>query len=206
MDNELIDIDEELDVEEEEAESISATDGFMEHMEHTLNEDILARQGVKIVGKKFVFTGLDGKEYDLSFKMKLFAEKYLEFKGSGVNAVISAGYDVRKKDDKGEPINDVYNRKLAAVIARENLQKPNICAYISKLYERYGFSDEAVEREHLFLINQQEDKKTKKAAIDMYYKLKSKYPAEKHDITSKGEKVLGIRMIVPDGAKIDTEE
>lgn len=195
----LIDLDEELDEETEEAEFISSSDGFMDHMEQSLNEDILARQGIEMVGRSFKFTGVDGKEYMVTHKQKLFAEAYLEHKGNSVDAVISAGYDVRKKDNEGNPINNVYNRKLAAVIGSQNLSKLNICAYIQILYARYGFTDEAVEREHLFLINQHSDLKTKAKAIDMFYNLKAKYPAKKMDLTSLGEQIMGINYVTPTG-------
>lgn len=197
QENEVFNIDEELDEEAEEAESLSATDGFMDKMEGSLNEGILARQGITDVGNSFKFTGLDGVEYQLTFKQKHFAEKYLEVKGNGVDAVIAAGYDVRKKDENGEPIDGVYNRKLAAVISAQNLVKTNICSYIKLLYDRYGFTDEAVEREHLFLINQHSDLKTKRSAIDMFYALNGRYPAKKMDLTSNGEKIIGINVINP---------
>lgn len=196
-DEEVEDLDEIRTSETQEAELISASEGFMEHFEAGFNEDILDRQGIRQVGTKFKFTGLDGVEYELSMKQKLFAEAYLSFKGNSVDAIISAGYDVRKKDDKGNPINNVYNRKLASVLASQNLGKLNICAYMRTLYERYGFSDEAVEREHLFLINQNEDLKTKARAIDMFYDLKAKYPAKKLDLGDLGEGIIGITYVKP---------
>lgn len=198
---EYIDLDEEVDEEAEEAESLYSADGFMDKMENSFNEGVLSDQGLTQVGSKFRFTGLDGIEYDLSFKQKLFAEGYLKHKGNGVDAVIYAGYDVRKKYQGGNPINNVFNRKLAKVIASENLTKPNLMAYIQTLYERYGFTDEAVEREHLFLINQQADLKTKAKAIDMFYNLKSRYPAKKMDLTSLGEAIVGVTYVNPTTSK-----
>lgn len=195
----LIDLDEELDAEEEEAEFISSSEGFLDHMERTFNEDVLQKQGIDIslAGNTFKFTGLDGKEYNLSQKQKLFVEAYLTFRGNSIDAVISAGYDVRKKDSEGMPINNVYNRQLASVIAHQNLKKLNVNAYMRCLYEAYGFNDEAVEREHLFLINQNEDLKTKRSAIDMYYNVKAKYPAKKMDLTSMGEAIVGVTYVSP---------
>jgi len=100
----------------------------------------------------FKFTGLDGKDYSLTFQQKLFVEKYLEFKGNGVEAIIEAGYDVEYK--KNGKSTGVTNRKLAAVMAYENLIKPNISAYITLKLEEYGFNDDNVAKQHLFLINQ----------------------------------------------------
>lgn len=201
-----IDLDEETEAEEEEAESVYSAEGFMDKMENSFNEGVLSAQGLTQVGNSFKFTGLNGIEYTLRFKQKLFCEGYLKHKGNGVDAIIYAGYDVRKRDKEGNPIDNVFNRKLARVIASENLTKPNIIAYIQTLYERYGFTDEAVEREHLFLINQHEDLKTKAKAIDMYYDLKSRYPAKKLDLTTLGEAIVGITYVNPTENKQEPTE
>ena len=197
IDTDLIDIDEEVDEDEDEAESLYSAEGFMDKMENSFNEGVLSAQGLTQVGSSYKFTGLDGEEYMLSFKQKLFSEGYLKHKGNGVDAVIYAGYDVRKKDREGQPIDNVFNRKLASVIASQNLTKLNVTAYIQTLYERYGFTDEAVEREHLFLINQHADLKTKAKAIDMFYALKAKYPAKKLDLTTLGQSIIGIEYVNP---------
>lgn len=197
IDTDLIDIDEEVDEDEEEAESLYSAEGFMDKMENSFNEGVLSAQGLTQVGSSYKFTGLDGEEYMLTFKQKLFAEGYLKHKGNGVDAVIYAGYDVRKRDREGQPIDNYFNRKLSAVISSQNLTKLNVTAYIQTLYERYGFSDEAVEREHLFLINQHADLKTKAKAIDMFYNLRAKYPAKKLDLTTLGQSIIGIEYVNP---------
>lgn len=197
IDTDLIDIDEETDEEERETELLSASEDFMGAMESSLNEDVLDRQGVKIEGSRFKFTGQDGLEYSITFKEKLFVEAYLTFRGNSVDAIISAGYDIRKKDQNGQRINGLYNRKLASVIAYELLKKPQITSYIKTLYEKYGYTDEAVERELLYMINQQADLKTKAKAIDMYLNLKAKYPAKKLDLTTLGQSIIGIEYVNP---------
>lgn len=45
------------------------------------------------------------------------------------------------------------------------------------------------------------DNNARKAAIDMAYKLKGKYAAEKVDLRSKGERIGGFNFIKPDGTK-----
>lgn len=131
----------------------------------------------------FTFVGKDGKNYSLSEKQKLFVEKYLEFKGNGVDAVIEAGYDVFKKDKKGNPL--YPNRKMAAVVSAQNLVKLNIIAYKNLLLEEYGFTSEAVHEQHLFLINQDANLSAKSKGVDMFYKLKGSYAPEKHEHTIK---------------------
>lgn len=116
----------------------------------------------------------DGKTYNLTPKERLFAEHYLEFYGNGVQAVFTAGYECK-------------NAKVAAAIAYENLRKPHIIAYIDSRLVEYGFSDENVEKQHLFTLNQFADLASKNKAIDMFYKLKGKYAAEKVDHTTGGQ-------------------
>lgn len=111
----------------------------------------------------------DGKTYTMTLKEKLFCEAYLEFKGDGVDAVYEAGYDVK-------------NPRVAAAIAYENLTKPHLMAYIDSLLEEYGFNDDNVEKQHMFLLQQHADLKTKAKAVEMYYKLRGKFPKESPDI------------------------
>jgi len=135
----------------------------------------------------FKFTGDDGKKYSLTTLQKLFVECYLEFGANGTNAVIEAGYDVQFKKN-GKPTGGV-NRNLASVISSENLLKPNICAYIAIKLEEYGFNDDNIEKQHLFLVNQHANLPTKQRAISDYYKLKGKYAPEekkiKHELTQE---------------------
>ena len=115
----------------------------------------------------------DGKTYKMTMKEKAFCEEYVSMYGNGVEAIIEAGYDVWKKDKDG---NKLYpNRKLAAVMAYENLSKPHICSYVDSLLEEHGFNDDNVSKQHLFLLNQHSDYKSKAKAVDMFYQLKGKY-------------------------------
>lgn len=133
----------------------------------------------------FKFKGLNNKDYSLTLQQKLFCELYLEYFGNGVEAIIGAGYDVNFKNSKGKDTGNP-NRRLAAAIASENLTKPNIIAYIDLKLEEYGFSDDNVKKQHLFNLNQFADLTAKNKAIDMFYKLKGKYAAEKveHDVSN----------------------
>jgi len=112
----------------------------------------------------------DGKTYTMTLKEQLFCDYYLEFKGDGVDAVYEAGYEVK-------------NAKVAAAISYENLRKPNLIAYIDSKLEECGFNDESVKKQHLFLLNQHADFKTKAKAIDMFYRLKGDYAPEKKEIS-----------------------
>jgi hypothetical protein len=109
----------------------------------------------------------DGKTYRLRPKEKLFAESYLTFYGNGVQAIYEAGYKVK-------------DPRVAAAMAYENLTKPHIIAYVNSLLEEYGFNDDNVEKQHLFVLNQYGDLTAKNKAIEMYYKLRGKFAPEKH--------------------------
>lgn len=185
----------------------STTEAMMEEKEaEEMNEDIFEEDLLEEVtaenkrggqdGDKISFTGTDGKAYKLTLKQQMFCLAYLEEKGNGVEAIIKAGYEVRYKDNKGEYIPNAYNRKLAAVMAYEMLKLPHITSFITLKLEEYGFTDDNVDKQHLFLINQYSDLKTKKSAIDSYNKLKGRI-IDKHDLTSGGEKILGIEIVNP---------
>lgn len=135
--------------------------------------------------RAYNFIGLDKEQYSLTAQQKKFCDIYLSLSGNGTQAAIEAGYNVYTSHG-----NISYH--LAAVIASENLIKPDISAYITKKLEEFGFSDENIKKQHLFLINQFADLKSKGKGIDMYYKLKGEYAAEKveHGVNEKIEQAL----------------
>lgn len=130
------------------------------------------------------FVGLDQIEYRINLRQKLFCESYLQFYGNGVDAVIEAGYDVTFKD-KNSGTGTGTNRKLAAVIAAQNLVKLNIIAYLNLKLDEYGYNDEDVDKQHRFLINQYENLNAKAKGVDMYLKRRGLYAPEKHEHSFK---------------------
>ena len=132
----------------------------------------------KSVSKLRFFTYTkDDDEYTMTEKEKAFCDAYLKFGAKGVDAVYAAGYDPK-------------NARVAAAIASENLTKPNIFNYINMKYEEYGFNDDDVLKEHLFLIKQDGDLSSKAKGVDMYYKKKGKYAPEKVEHTITAIKVI----------------
>lgn len=125
----------------------------------------------------FKYMGLDGVEYSMTLKEKKFVELYMQGGANGTQAVIDAGYDVYNKKT------GAINRNLAAVIAYELLRKPHIYSFVNVLMDQYGFNDGNVERQHMFLLNQDADLTAKRGAVDMFYKLKGKYAPEKIAMT-----------------------
>lgn len=107
----------------------------------------------------------DGKTYRMTLKERTFCETYLEFKGDGVDAIME--------------VYDVSNPKVAAAMSYEYLRKPHLFAYINSKLEEYGFNDENVLKQHLFLLNQDADLKSKAKAVEMFYKLKGMNAPEK---------------------------
>lgn len=120
------------------------------------------------------YKALNGKEYTLTVKQKLFCEYYLESMGDRYNAVIEAGYDIYDIRGNVKP-------SLVRSQAHENLTKPSILEFLKTKYSEYGFTDENVMKEHLTLINQQSDLGAKAKGIDMYYKVKGQYAEDKND-------------------------
>lgn len=121
----------------------------------------------------------NGQSYTLTFKEKMFCECYLEMGGNGTDAIIEAGYDVN-------------GRATARGMASEYLAKPNIFEYVNMLLEKYGFNDDNVMKQHLFLLNQDGDLRTKAKAIEMFYDLQGKFAPKKSinvtvDATAKSD-------------------
>lgn len=121
----------------------------------------------KIAPKNFTYTAKDGTKHTLTERQKRFCDAYCEFGASGVDAIYEAGY--RPK-----------TRKVAYEMASENLRKPKIFEYIHLLYKEYGFNDDDITGEHLFLIRQNADLSAKAKGVDMYYKKDGKYAPQKH--------------------------
>jgi len=117
----------------------------------------------------FKFSGLDKKNYRLTFQEKRFCELYLEWEGNGTEA---AWESFKCK-----------NKKVAATVASEYLRKPNVFAYIDLKLDEYGYNDENVRKQHLFVLNQMADLHAKNKAIDMYYKQKGLYAPEKKELS-----------------------
>lgn len=109
----------------------------------------------------------NGKTYKMTMKEQRFCDAYLEFSADGVQAVYEAGYKAK-------------NALVASGIAYTNLKKPNLMAYIASKLEEYGFNDDTVSKQHLFVLNQMSDLRAKNQAIDMFYKLKGAYAPDKH--------------------------
>lgn len=191
---------------------ISTTEAMLQEKEEAeMNEDVFDDELMEEQLKEMPEEGdfeyeYNGRSYKLTLKQKMFCIAFLEEKGNGVEAVIKAGYEVRYKDNKGEYIPNAYNRKLAAVMAYQMLKLPHITSYISSKLEEYGFTDDHVDKQHLFLINQDADLKTKLGAIKEYNALKGRLAPKKLDLSTLGEKIIGIEMIIPHGANDTTTE
>ena len=108
----------------------------------------------------------------LTLKQERFCQMYVseKFFGNGTRAYQEA---YKKKDpDTGKEIKVLYG--IAGTGAKDNLIKPNIVKRINVLLEKEGFSNENVDKQHLFLINQHADFKTKMSAIKEYNVLKKR--------------------------------
>ncbi len=88
-----------------------------------------------------------------------------EFMGNGTSCYIEAfDIDVKRKG--------AYDGARAS--ASRLLATVNILTRINELLSTEGFNDENVKKQHLFLINQDADLKTKKGAVELYYKVEGK--------------------------------
>jgi len=120
-----------------------------------------------------VASGLTPKQEEFA---QLFVESDTNFFGNGVACYIQAY--------KPEQTGNWYN--VARASASQLLSNINVCKRINELLESEGFNDENVDKQHLFLLNQYADLKTKLGAIAEYNKLKSRI-TRKLDITTAGK-------------------
>lgn len=114
------------------------------------------------------------EEGKLNLNQERFCQIYTdldkELFGNGVQSYVEAyNIDTNKKG--------WYNS--AVVSASRLLTNDKIVKRINELLVKQGFNDENVERQHLFLLNQHADLKTKMKAVDSYYKLTGKNAPDK---------------------------
>jgi len=108
-------------------------------------------------------------EVGLNLKQEQFCQLFVkpenDFFGNGVASYLEV-YDI----DKSKP--NWY--KTACAAASQLLSNIKVCKRINELLETSGFNDQNVDKQHLFLLNQFADYKTKLGAIREYNALKKR--------------------------------
>ena len=112
----------------------------------------------------FSFKAANGKWYRLTPKQKLFCDYFLQ----SLNGVQSAFKVYKAKN---------YNS--AAVIASENLIKPNITAYLTIQFAKFEITPDETMAHLSYLARQSGNLQAKARGIDMSLKVFGKYAAEK---------------------------
>lgn len=112
-------------------------------------------------------------EDGLTLLQEQFCQYYVnadrELFGNGVQcylATFGEQYQVQKK----RPM----KYEVACVLASRELSKVNVIKRINSLLQEGGFNDANVDKQHLFLINQHADLKTKMSAIKEYNAVKKR--------------------------------
>lgn len=130
---------------------------------------------------------IEKKEIELTPQQELFCKLYAtdrNYFGNGTQAYIEAyNVDLSKKG--------AYD--VARSGAYENLTKPHILRHIRDLMETGILSDEFVDRELAFLIEQDAEKAVKLGAIKEYNALKARIK-NKLDLTTNDQPITGIRV------------
>ena len=136
------------------------------------------------------FKAPDGKTYTITPQEKIFCDVYLETGGNRTIAALEA-YELKNKELcqiewEQLSIKDQIRRRrvenTAASIGSRKVRRGKIQAYLDTVLENQGWVDKEVKLEHFKNIKQVENISASNKAIDMYYKLKSKYPKEKLEI------------------------
>jgi len=124
------------------------------------------------------------KKEVLSDAEKTFVEYYYDQSSptfaNGTQSLLSAFGKAKYTTREG-----TLNYNAAGVAAYELLRIPKIFMAGQAMLNRQGFNDTSVEAQHTFLINQSAELGTKAKAVDMFYKLKNKYPNSKMELTGK---------------------
>lgn len=119
----------------------------------------------KVIGAK--------TEQGLNLQQEEFCQLFVmpdsDFYGNGVSSYIGA-YKPRK-------IGNWYN--VARACSSRLLTNVNVCKRINELLETGGFNSENIDKQHLFLINQYADLKTKLGAIKEFNELKGRVEKRK---------------------------
>ena len=106
----------------------------------------------------------------LTLKQEEFCQLYVngdrELFGNGVQSYLEV-YDIDKSKAN-------WYKTACAAVSRL-LSNVRVIERIRELLAEGGFSDENIENQHLFLINQHTDLGVKMRAISDYYKLRGKY-------------------------------
>lgn len=140
-------------------------------------------------------------EEGLNFQMEQFCQLYVnndrELFGNGTKCYLEVYGTIYQAKHK-KPM----SYQVAMVNACNLLRTTKIIDRINNLLETGGFTDENVDKQHLFLINQHADFKTKLGAIKEFNALKSRVKS-RVDLTSDGKPIQGI-IFLP--AKPDKED
>ena len=132
------------------------------------------------------------KKKELNLKQKKFCEVYTsagEFFGNGVHSYMEAyALDKTKKTSYETAKSNAY----------QLLTNTHILTYINSLLDSNGLNDENVDKQLLFLINQNADFTNKRGAIQEYNKLRQRI-IEKQEIEHKGHPYN--QEFMPNGSK-----
>ena len=102
---------------------------------------------------------------------RLFVTSDTEFYGSGVQSYFGA---YRNKKTRNGNVAPLVSYEAAKTNAHKLLSKPEIIKRINELLDAQGFNDQNVDKQHLFLLNQFVDYRSKLGAIKEYNELKQR--------------------------------
>jgi hypothetical protein len=139
-------------------------------------------KAVKVVKNKPKKLKKDGLNINQELFCRLYATE-AEFFGNGVQSyAVAYGIKLNK-----------INYKSTQVCASQLLSIPMVISRIRDLLQIEGYNDENVDKQHLFLINQFEDLKTKMSAIKEYNVIKKRTESKPNEspITNQTINIIG---------------
>ena|SRR3990167_5392609 len=121
---------------------------------------------------------------------QFFTSPDTEFYGNGTQSYLEA-YKNRKSKAANKHGSKTTTYNSASSAAYVLLMEPRIIERINSLLEAKGFNDQNVDKQHLFLLNQFADLKSKLGAIKEYNALK-KRTVKGIDLTSNGKPLTSL--------------
>lgn len=134
-----------------------------------------------------------GADFKLNLNQAKFAEYYSlsdEYFANGVQAYLKA---YGNSTEGGKKVS--YLSAMAS--SSQLLRNPKVLDYVNYLLELKGLNDSFVDKQLELVITQNGDLKTKLGGIKEYNVLKQRI-TKNVDLTSKGEKIEGIKYVKPE--------
>ena len=152
-----------------------------------------------VISTDRIFKGSDGVKYHITLKQQIFCETYLETSNQTLAALEAYAFKNKKlcmiEWSELSDADKIKRRKAenaAATLGKKLVRNGQINEYLNRRLADVGFISKKVWKKHYKNMMQDESVSASNTAIDMYYKTKGEYAAQKlqHGIDERMEEFL----------------